>query len=80
MRMEGGLVRQAARMLAAARRGAAIDGLPATCRPADAAAAYAIQQEVASGIAIGGWKVGAAGPDRPCTCAPLPSRSMVLIA
>jgi 2-keto-4-pentenoate hydratase len=48
-------------------------GLPPALRPEDAAQAYAIQQAVMRRLgAIGGWKVGAAGPDAPCTCAPMP--------
>ena len=48
--------------------------LPHVLRPADQAAAYAVQRRVMEGLGgIGGWKVGAAGPDGPCTCAPMPA-------
>jgi 2-keto-4-pentenoate hydratase len=40
--------------------------------PADAAEAYAVQDLVAQSLGpIGGWKVGAKGPDAEPTCAPL---------
>ena len=69
---------QTAALLRAARqgRGAALPALPEALRPADAAAVYAIQRAVASGVAIGGWKVGAGGPDRPCQCAPMPAAGL----
>ncbi len=42
--------------------------------PADAAQAYRVQALVMASLgAIGGWKVGAAGPDAPISCAPLPA-------
>lgn len=45
-----------------------------TLRPVDAASAYAIQQAVAARLGpVGGWKVGAAGPDAPPSCAPMPA-------
>ncbi len=48
--------------------------LPEALRPANAAGAYAIQREVAAGLGpIGGWKVGATGPDAPVNCAPMPA-------
>jgi 2-keto-4-pentenoate hydratase len=66
---------QAASLLRAARRGetALVSALPRALRPADFAGAYAIQARAAAGIDIGGWKVGAAGPDKPCSCAPMPA-------
>jgi 2-keto-4-pentenoate hydratase len=41
-----------------------IDALPAECRPADRAAAYAVQAEVvrASGQSVVGWKIAATSP------------------
>jgi 2-keto-4-pentenoate hydratase len=65
--------RQAAELLVAARRtGTPLDGLPAALRPADAAAAFAIQDAVMAllGERAGGWKVGLA-PGAPPSCAPL---------
>ncbi len=47
--------------------------MPEALRPADRAAAYAIQAKSMAGVEIGGWKVGAAGPDKPCNCAPMPA-------
>jgi 2-keto-4-pentenoate hydratase len=66
---------QAAALLRAARSTPAgrLAALPESLRPADAAAAYAIQAKAAEGVAIGGWKVGAAGPGKPCICAPMPA-------
>jgi 2-keto-4-pentenoate hydratase len=47
--------------------------LPPALRPADQAQAYAVQQALMRRLGpIGGWKVGAAGPAEPCTCAPMP--------
>lgn len=56
-----------------------IADLPPACRPASEAEAYAIQAALIArlGGAIGGWKVGAPGPDAPISCAPLPSRDLV---
>ncbi len=49
-----------------------LSSLPPALVPKDAAAAYAIQQQVIAGLgAIGGWKVGAPGPEAPPACAPL---------
>lgn len=55
---------RAARMLVAARRERRlIERLPLDCRPADLAAGYSVQTEVAGMLgAIGGWKIGAADP------------------
>lgn len=66
---------QAAALLRAARHDPArrLADLPPGLRPADRAAAIAIQREVArSFAAIGGWKVGPLPPDGAPTCAPLP--------
>ncbi len=65
--------RQAAELLVAARRsGRRLDGLPAALKPADQAAAFAIQDAVMAllGERPGGWKV-ATPPGAPATCAPL---------
>jgi 2-keto-4-pentenoate hydratase len=60
--------------LAAARRAGPGPGLPEALRPRTEADAYAIQ---ALGMAalgeIGGWKVGAPGPEAPISCAPMPA-------
>jgi 2-keto-4-pentenoate hydratase len=46
--------------------------------PADAAEAYAVQDLVAQSLGpIGGWKVGAKGPDGEPTCAPLAAAGIV---
>jgi 2-keto-4-pentenoate hydratase len=66
-------VRQAAELLIAARRSRQpLDGLPPALRPADAAAAFAIQDAVMAllGERAGGWKVGLS-PGAPPSCAPL---------
>jgi 2-keto-4-pentenoate hydratase len=72
------IAEEAASLLRAARRdpARALPALADALRPADAAAAYAVQQAAAAGIAIGGWKVGAAGPDKPCLCAPMPEAGL----
>ncbi len=50
-----------------------LPGLPEALRPRDEAQAYAVQHAVSAGLGeVGGWKVGAAGPDAPPSCAPLP--------
>jgi 2-keto-4-pentenoate hydratase len=66
---------RAAVLLRAARRSEAgrLVALPEELRPADRARVYAIQAKAAAGVEIGGWKVGAAGPDKPCNCSPMPS-------
>jgi 2-keto-4-pentenoate hydratase len=54
-------IQQAARLLAEARRsGVLLDGLPASCRPADVDDAHAIQDAtlVALNETVAGWKVG----------------------
>ncbi len=56
--------------LLAARGGAG----PARITVRDAAQAYAVQRLVAPSLGpIGGWKVGAAGPDAAPSCAPMPA-------
>jgi 2-keto-4-pentenoate hydratase len=67
---------QAAILLMAARTNPALklESLPEELRPADRPQAYAIQHLVAASFAdIGGWKVGAAGPDAQAQCGALPS-------
>lgn len=50
----------------------------ATVEPADAAAAYAVQQAISRTLGpIGGWKVGAAGPEAPPSAAPLPASGIL---
>jgi 2-keto-4-pentenoate hydratase len=45
--------------------------------PADEAQAYRVQQLVMAELGpIGGWKVGAPGPDEPPTCAPMPQANL----
>ena len=66
---------QAAELLLAARRDPAkrLAELPDALKPADKPAAFAIQRKVAASFAaIGGWKVGAPGPDAPPLCGALP--------
>jgi 2-keto-4-pentenoate hydratase len=59
-----------AQALLAARR----TGSPAVIEVTDAAAAYRVQALTMAELGpIGGWKVGAAGPDAPPSCAPLPA-------
>jgi 2-keto-4-pentenoate hydratase len=67
---------QAAGLLLAARRDPRqrLAELPAALKPTDQAAAYAIQHKVAASFgAIGGWKVGAPGPDATPMCGALPA-------
>src|SRR3546814_1914712 len=56
---------QAARLLLDSRNHRRpIEALPEYCRPATTAQAYAIQDAVADLLGpVGGWKVGAKGPD-----------------
>jgi len=62
----------ARRLLDARRSVTRIANLPAELVPADAAAAYAVQDLVARELGrIVGWKVGAAGPEAEPNCAPL---------
>ena len=50
-----------------------LDALPEALRPRTEADAYAVQRAVIAGLGpIGGWKVGAPGPDAPPNCAPMP--------
>jgi 2-keto-4-pentenoate hydratase len=71
---------KAADLLLTARRGPEhrIANLPPELRPADKAGAYAIQHRVAQSFpAIGGWKVGAPGPDAPPICGALAAPGVV---
>lgn len=62
----------ARRLLEARRSGARIASLPAECVPADAGAAYAVQDAMARTLGrIAGWKVGAAALGAEPECAPL---------
>ena len=64
-------------LLAARQEGKALP-LSAIKPPATMAAAYAVQQEISRTLgAIGGWKVGAAGPDAPVSGAPLPAAGIL---
>lgn len=48
--------------------------LPTVLAPGDEAQAYAVQRRISAGLGgIGGWKVGAPGPEGAPTCAPLPA-------
>jgi 2-keto-4-pentenoate hydratase len=50
---------------------------PDALRPRREADAYAIQRLALDALGpIGGWKVGAAGPDAPITCAPMPESGL----
>jgi 2-keto-4-pentenoate hydratase len=63
-----------AALLLAARRG----GAPVHIEVADAAQAYAVQRLVIAELGeIGGWKVGADGPEAPPNCAPMPATHIV---
>ena len=63
----------AAYLLAARGDGPGL-ALPPELRPATEADAYEIQRLTTAALGpIGGWKVGAAGPDAPPNCAPLPA-------
>jgi 2-keto-4-pentenoate hydratase len=71
--------RAAALLLEARRTGIRLERLPEDARPADAAAAYAIQDRVTAGLEsdlgrTGGWKVGSKGRTDQPLCAPMPSR------
>lgn len=66
----------AAKLLLAARADPSqkLAELPAALRPTDRAEAYAIQHRVAASFdGIGGWKVGATGPDAAPQCGALPA-------
>ena len=65
----------AARLLLSARRDPAqpLHSLPEAMRPRTEQQAYLVQRAIMSELGgIGGWKVGAPGPDGPISCAPLP--------
>lgn len=52
--------------------------LTAVAAPATMAAAYEVQQEISRALgAIGGWKVGVAGPEAPASGAPLPAAGIL---
>ena len=66
--------RELADLLLSARNGPQLMAGPA---PADPGQAYRVQALVMAGLgAIGGWKVGAPGPDGPISCAPLPAATL----
>jgi len=70
---------QAADLLLAVRAGKAapLVDLPEALRPADRAQAYQIQHKVAQSFGgIGGWKVGAAGPEI-IQCGAMPAETVV---
>jgi len=74
------IVTRAAALLLAARRDPTqrLADLPPDLRPADRAAAYAIQHEVAKSFAaIGGWKVSPFLPDGPPFCGALPAAGIM---
>jgi 2-keto-4-pentenoate hydratase len=64
---------EAAALLIATRRGRQrIERLPEACRPVDVAAGYALQSKVAAGLGeVGGYKIGAGGPDETPLYAPI---------
>lgn len=62
----------AAVLLEARRARRRIVRLPEACRPADAATGYAAQAQLAAALGdIGGWKIGAGGPDETPLYAPI---------
>jgi 2-keto-4-pentenoate hydratase len=62
----------AAMLLQARRSGQWLDGLPAALTPQNEIDAYAVQDAVMREIRpVGGWKVGARGPEAVPNCAPL---------
>ena len=68
---------QAVNLLLAARNGTRAAALPPELRPRSAADATEIQRLTMAALGpIGGWKVGAAGPDAPPACAPLPASGL----
>lgn len=70
----------AAILLDARANGLLLEALPPHCTPADINEAYAIQDAVQHALGpIGGWKVGAKGPDAEPACAPMPG-SLVFAA
>lgn len=61
-------------LLEARTSGRLLDSLPTACVPSDTWDAYAIQDAVADALGpVGGWKVGAKGPDMDPACAPMPA-------
>jgi 2-keto-4-pentenoate hydratase len=65
-------------LLDARRTRRALEALPPESRPADAAAAYAVQDELVAALGgIGGWKVGASSPTAEPGCSPLPAPGIV---
>lgn len=74
------IAQQAADLLLAVRANptAKLTDLPEALRPADRPEAYVIQHIVAQSFAgIGGWKVGAAGPEAAPQCGALPAPGVV---
>lgn len=72
--------RDSARLLLSARRDPSqpVRVLPEAMAPKTEEQAYLVQRVVAEELGgIGGWKVGAAGPDGPCNCAPLPATGVL---
>jgi 2-keto-4-pentenoate hydratase len=68
---------KAASYLLAARHTAPGDDFPDDLRPHTEADAYAIQRLTTATLGlIGGWKVGAPGPDAPPSCAPMPQAGL----
>ena len=70
--------RAAESLLEARRTGARLDNLPEGTAPADAAAAYAVQDLITAELrselgGTGGWKVGSKGTTDQPLCAPMPS-------
>jgi len=64
----------AALLLQARRTRIGLAALPAALAPTDEEAAYRIQQAFIAGLGeIGGWKVGAPGPDAAPSCSPMPA-------
>jgi 2-keto-4-pentenoate hydratase len=64
---------EAAALLIATRRGRQrIERLPEACRPVDVAAGYALQSKVVAGLGeVGGYKIGAGGPEETPLYAPI---------
>ena len=64
---------EAAALLIATRRGRQrIARLPEACRPVDVAAGYALQSKVVAGLGeVGGYKIGAGGPEETPLYAPI---------
>ncbi|MBC7381032.1 MAG: hydratase, partial [Burkholderiaceae bacterium] len=65
-----------ARRLLAARDGAVVQSTEV--QPHDAAGAYAVQDAILAALGpVGGWKVGAKGPEAGPACAPLPASGLL---